>query len=66
MDAESVRIAEAGTLTMPDDVWDRTKLISVAIAPLAGYLSPRDSYRSTGPNSSSGQNPCYVAPTGLA
>jgi hypothetical protein len=35
VDAESVRIAEAGTLTMPDDVWDRTKLISAAIAPLA-------------------------------
>ena len=35
MDAESVRIAESGTLTMPDVVWDRTKLISAAIAPLA-------------------------------
>lgn len=35
MDAESVRIAESGTLTMPDVVWDRTKLVSAAIAPLA-------------------------------
>lgn len=35
MDAESVRIAEPGTLTMSDVVWDRTKSISAAIAPLA-------------------------------
>ena len=35
MDAESVRIAESGTLTMSDVVWDRMKLISAAIAPLA-------------------------------
>lgn len=35
MDAESVRIAESGTLTMPDVLWDRTKSISAAIAPLA-------------------------------
>lgn len=35
MDAESVRIGESGTLTMPDVAWDRTKLISAAIAPLA-------------------------------
>nr|WP_197059479.1 Mu transposase C-terminal domain-containing protein [Cryobacterium sp. MLB-32] len=30
-----MRIVEFGTLTMSDDVWDRTKLISAAIAPLA-------------------------------
>lgn len=35
MDAKSVRIGEFGTLTMPDAVWDRTKLISAVIAPLA-------------------------------
>nr|QJS06005.1 transposase [Cryobacterium sp.]QJS06285.1 transposase [Cryobacterium sp.] len=35
MDAESVRIAESGTLAMPDVLWDRTKLVSAAIAPLA-------------------------------
>ena len=35
MDAESVRIAESGTLTMSDVVWDRMKSISAAIAPLA-------------------------------
>jgi len=35
VDAESVRVAESGTLAMPDVLWDRTKLISAAIAPLA-------------------------------
>lgn len=35
MDAESVRIGEPGTLTMPDVLWDRTKSISAVIAPLA-------------------------------
>ena len=35
MDAESVPIAESGTLTIPNIVWDRTKSISAAIAPLA-------------------------------
>ena len=35
MDVESVPIAESGTLTMPDDVWHRTKSVSAAIAPLA-------------------------------
>lgn len=35
VDAESVRIAESGTLTMPDVAWERTKLVSAAIEPLA-------------------------------
>lgn len=35
MDAESVRIGESGTLTMPEVTWDRAKAISVVIAPLA-------------------------------
>ena len=35
VDAESVPIAESGTLTIPNIVWDRTKSISAAIAPLA-------------------------------
>lgn len=35
MDAESVRIAESGTMTMPDVMWNRTKSVSAAIAPLA-------------------------------
>lgn len=35
VDAESLLIAESGTLTMPNLVWDRTKSISSVIAPLA-------------------------------
>ncbi|UYY80614.1 DDE-type integrase/transposase/recombinase [Arthrobacter sp. YA7-1] len=35
MDSEPVRIGESGTLTMPDVVWDRTKIVSAVIAPLA-------------------------------
>ena len=35
MDAESVHIAESGTLTMPDALWDRTMRVSAVIAPLA-------------------------------
>ncbi|MEC5148816.1 methenyltetrahydromethanopterin cyclohydrolase [Cryobacterium psychrotolerans] len=35
MDAESVGLVESGTFTMSDVVWDRTKLTSAAIAPLA-------------------------------
>jgi putative transposase len=35
VDAESVRFAESGTLTMPDVLWDRTKTVSAVIAPLA-------------------------------
>ena len=35
MDAESVRFAESGTLTMPDVLWDRTMRVSAVIAPLA-------------------------------
>ena len=34
MDAEPVPIAESGTLTMSDDVWDRTRSVSAVIAPL--------------------------------
>lgn len=30
-----MRIAESGTMTMPDVVWNRTKSASAAIAPLA-------------------------------
>lgn len=35
MGTESVRIGEPGTLTMSDVAWDRTKLVSAVIAPLA-------------------------------
>jgi len=35
VDVESVHIAEPGTLTMSDALWDRTKRVSAVIAPLA-------------------------------
>jgi putative transposase len=35
VDSEPVRIGESGTLTMPDVVWERTKVVSALIAPLA-------------------------------
>lgn len=35
MDAELAPIREPGTLTMPDELWDRTKSVSAVIGPLA-------------------------------
>lgn len=35
MDAESAPIREPGTLTMPDELWDRTKSVSAVIGSLA-------------------------------